>query len=43
MQDRVYFLLNGRREYQLTCRIVVDKEDSDVEACDELTRSFRLV
>ena len=43
MQDRVFFLLNGRREYQLTCRIVVDEDDADVEACDELTRSFRLV
>jgi hypothetical protein len=43
MQDRVYFLLSGRREYQLTCRILVDEDDADVEACDELTRSFRLV
>jgi hypothetical protein len=43
MQDRVVFLLSGRREYQLTCRIVVDEDDADVEACDELTRSFRLV
>ena len=43
MQDRVYFVLSGRREYQLTCRIVVDEDDADVEACDELTRSFRLV
>ena len=42
MQDRVFFLLNARREYQLTCRIVVDDDDADVEACDELTRSFRL-
>jgi hypothetical protein len=42
MQDRVVFLLSGRREYQLTCRIVVDEDDADVEACDELTRSFRL-
>ena len=42
MQDRVFFLLNGRREYQLTCRIVVDEDDADIEACDELTRSFRL-
>jgi len=43
MQDRVYFLLSGRREYQLTCRILVDEDDADLEACDELTRSFRLV
>ena len=43
MQDRVFFVLSGRREYQLTCRIVVDDNDADVEACDELTRSFRLV
>lgn len=42
MQDRVFFLLSGRREYQLTCRIVVDEDDADVEACDELMRSFRL-
>lgn len=41
MQDRVAFLLRGRREYQLTCRILVDDDDADVEACDELTRSFR--
>ena len=41
MQDRVFFLLRGRREYQLTCRIVVDEDDADVKACDELTRSFR--
>ena len=41
MQDRVAFLLLGRREYQLTCRIVVDEGDADVDACDELTRSFR--
>ncbi len=43
MQDRVFFLLNGRREYQLTCRIVVDDDAADVEACEQLTRSFRLV
>jgi hypothetical protein len=41
MQDRVVFLLRGRREYQLTCRILVDENDADLEACDELTRSFR--
>jgi hypothetical protein len=41
MQDRVWFLLRGPREYQLTCRILVDEDDADVEACDELTRSFR--
>ena len=41
MEDRVVFLLRGRLEYQLTCRILVDESDSDVEACDELTRSFR--
>jgi hypothetical protein len=42
MQDRVVFLLRGRREYQLTCRILVDDDDADLEACDELKRSFRL-
>lgn len=41
LQDRVVFLLRGRREYQLTCRILVDEDDADVEACDELKRSFR--
>jgi hypothetical protein len=41
MQDRVVFLLRSRREYQLTCRILVDEDDADVEACDGLTRSFR--
>ena len=41
MEDRVLFLLRGRREYQLTCRILVDDDDADVEACDELKRSFR--
>ena len=41
MEDRVVFLLRGRREYQLTCRILVDDEDADLEACDELKRSFR--
>jgi hypothetical protein len=40
MQDRVAFLLRGRREYQLTCRILVDEDDADVEACDGLKRSF---
>jgi hypothetical protein len=41
MEDRVVFLLRGRREYQLTCRVLVDEDNSDVEACDELKRSFR--
>ena len=41
MQDRVVFLLRGRREYQLTCRILVDEHDADLGACAELTRSFR--
>jgi len=41
LQDRVVFLLRGRHEYQLTCRILVDEDDADVEACDELKRSFR--
>jgi hypothetical protein len=40
MQDRVAFLLRGRREYQLTCRILVDEDAADLEACDELKRSF---
>ena len=41
MEDRVVFVLRARREYQLTCRILVDGDDADVEACDELRRSFR--
>jgi hypothetical protein len=41
MEDHVLFLLKGRREYQLTCRFVVDDDDVDVRACDELKRSFR--
>ena len=41
LEDRVVFLLRGRREYQLTCRILVDEDDADVTACDELKRSFR--
>ena len=41
MEDRVVFVLRGRREYQLTCRVLVDEDDADVEACDELKRSFR--
>ncbi len=41
MEDRVVFLLRDLREYQLTCRIVVDENDADVEACDEFKRSFR--
>jgi hypothetical protein len=41
LEDRVVFLLSGRREYQLTCRILVDDDDADLEACDELKRSFR--
>jgi hypothetical protein len=42
MEDRVVFVLRGRSEYQLTCRVLVDEDDADVEACDELRRSFRL-
>jgi len=41
LEDRVVFLLRGRREYQLTCRILVDDDDADLEACDALKRSFR--
>jgi hypothetical protein len=42
MEDRVVFVLRGRSEYQLTCRVLVDEDDADAEACDELRRSFRL-
>lgn len=41
LEDRVVFLLRGLREYQLTCRILVDDDHADLEACDELKRSFR--
>lgn len=41
MQDRVVFLLRDVREYQLTCRILVDENETDVEACGEFKRSFR--
>jgi hypothetical protein len=41
LEDRVVFLLRARREYQLTCRVLVDEDDADVRACDELKRSFR--
>ena len=39
--DRVAFVLVGRREYQLTCRIAVDRDEGE-RACDELFGSFRL-
>jgi hypothetical protein len=42
MEDRVAFVLRGRSEYQMTCRVLVDEDDADAEACDELRRSFRL-
>jgi hypothetical protein len=40
--DRVAFVLVGRREYQLTCRIDVAEPERGEEACAELLRSFRL-
>ncbi len=42
MRDRVAFLLVGRREYQLTCRIDAAEPEPGEEACGELFRSFRL-
>ena len=40
--DRVTFVLVGRREYQLTCRIDAAEPEPGEEACAELLRSFRL-
>jgi hypothetical protein len=40
--DKVAFILDGRREFQLTCRIRVDEPDTGTEACDRLRSSFRL-
>ena len=40
--DRVAFVLVGRREYQLTCRIAGVEPQPGEEACAELFRSFRL-
>jgi hypothetical protein len=40
--DKVAFILDGRREYQLTCRIQVDDPDAGADACDRLRSSFRL-
>lgn len=39
--DRVAFVLIGRREYQLTCRIAAAEPEPGEEACAELFRSFR--
>ena len=40
--DKVAFILEGRREFQLTCRIRVEEPDAGTEACDRLRSSFRL-
>ena len=40
--DRVAFVLDGRREYQLTCRIDVDHANAGTDACERLRSSFRL-
>jgi hypothetical protein len=40
--DRVAFVLVGRREYQLTCRIDAVEPEPGEQACAELVRSFRL-
>ena len=40
--DKVAFILEGRREFQLTCRVRVDDPDPGAEACDRLRSSFRL-
>ena len=40
--DKVAFVLEARREFQLTCRIDVDDPDTGTDACDRLRSSFRL-
>jgi hypothetical protein len=40
--DKVAFVLDGRREFQLTCRIQVDDSDTGTDACERLRSSFRL-
>jgi hypothetical protein len=40
--DRVAFVLDGRREFQLTCRIDVDDPDAGSQACEMLRSSFRI-
>ena len=40
--ERVAFVLNGRREYQLLCRWDSDDPDDGEEACMLLFSSFRL-
>jgi hypothetical protein len=40
--DKVAFILDGRREFQLTCRIRVDEPETGRDACDRLRSSFRL-
>ena len=40
--DKVAFILDGRREFQLTCRVRVDDPDAGTDACDRLRSSFRL-
>jgi hypothetical protein len=40
--ERVAFLFAGRREYQLTCRIVLAQLESGERACSELFFSFEL-
>jgi hypothetical protein len=42
MLDLVVFLLVGRREYQLTCRIRVDEPAVGTDACALLRDSFRV-
>jgi hypothetical protein len=40
--ERVAFLFNGRREYQLTCRIDEREPERGESACSELYASFSL-
>jgi hypothetical protein len=40
--ERVGFVLDGRREYQLLCRWDADDPDEGEQACDLLFSSFRL-
>jgi hypothetical protein len=40
--ERVGFVLDGRREFQLLCRWSVEQAAVGMEACGQLFRSFRL-
>ena len=43
LEQRLSFLLRGRREYQLLCRLTVPPNERSDQACDLLRDSFRPV